>query len=348
MNSLRAVLQDTSIEASAPCRIDLGGTLDLSTFYLTLRHLGPCTFNAAIDLRTRVKLHAFDAGKIKISSRGFKSIVADRLQAPYDHPMGLMMAIAAYFAADGVHIEIDSASPPRSALGGSSVAAVALIWAFAKARQRLGQPLPKPKNVALLAHAIEQSVAGVPCGLQDQLAAVYGGVHNWRWQAEPGGSVFRREALLSKRTCRLFSRNLLLAYCGEPHASKDVNGTWVREFVAGRHRRIWHEIIECARRFSQALKTKQLVLAQDMMNRETDLRCQMTPEVLDDIGRQLVDGARRRKCGARFTGAGGGGCLWALGTPDQLDTLRPEWQSILAQHSAAGILETAIDVDGVL
>ena len=82
--------------------------------------------------------------------------------------------------------------------------------------------------------------------------------------------------------------------------------------------------------------------------RETDLRFQMTPEVLDKIGRQLVDAARRMECGVRFTGAGGGGCMWALGTPDQLNPLRTEWQSILAQHTAAGILETAIDVDGVL
>ena len=348
MKSLRVVLQNNPVEASAPCRIDMGGTLDLSTFYLPLQRWEPCTFNAAINLRTRVRLHAFDKGRIKISSRGFQNVVADSRQAPYDHPLGLMMAIADYFAADGIHIEIDSASPPRSALGGSSVAAVALIWAFGKLLQQLGHPMPGRREVALLAHAIEQSVAGVPCGLQDQLAAVYGGVNNWHWQGKGGGAVFIREALYPKRTCRQFSKQIMVAYCGEPHASKDINGTWVRDFMAGRHRRIWHQIIDCARQFSEALRRKQLSLAKSIMNRETDLRCQMTPEVLDDIGRQLVDSARRRECGVRFTGAGGGGCMWAIGTPDQLAALRPDWQEILARHSAAGILETAIDVDGVL
>ena len=49
------------------------------------------------------------------------------------------------------------------------------------------------------------------------------------------------------------------------------------------------------------------------MNRETDVRRQMTPDVLNDIGKTLVELAKKNKCGARFTGAGGGGCIWALG-----------------------------------
>ena len=52
----------------------------------------------------------------------------------FEHPMGLMFAIAAYFRAGGIHIQIESASPPRSALGGSSAAAVALVAALAEAR----------------------------------------------------------------------------------------------------------------------------------------------------------------------------------------------------------------------
>ena len=133
MTSIRSILELEPLEASAPCRVDMGGTLDLSTFYLPLHHLGPCTFNVALDLRTRVTLRPFDKGRIRISSLGFEDLVVDSRQAPFHHSLGLMSAVAAYFQADGVHIDIRSESPPRSALGGSSVAAVALIWAFAKA-----------------------------------------------------------------------------------------------------------------------------------------------------------------------------------------------------------------------
>ena len=65
-------LESEPIVASAPCRIDMGGTLDIAIFSYPLRHLAPCTFNIALRLRTRVRLLPFTRGKIKISSRGFK------------------------------------------------------------------------------------------------------------------------------------------------------------------------------------------------------------------------------------------------------------------------------------
>jgi D-glycero-alpha-D-manno-heptose-7-phosphate kinase len=226
---------DEIIEASAPCRIDMGGTLDLSTFFLPLRHFDPCTFNIALDMRTRVRLWAFDAGKIKVSSRGFDDLAVEAEAAPFNHPLGLMLAVARYFGADGVHIDIHSASPPRSALGGSSVAAVALIWAFSKALHKSGHGMPERGAVALLAHAIEQSVAGVPCGMQDQLAAVFGGVHVWHWKSDPGQVPYTRQPIPYGEEAHRPSMNrcLLVAYCGVPHVSKDINGTWVRQFVAG-------------------------------------------------------------------------------------------------------------------
>ena len=346
--SIRTQLADDAVEASAPCRIDMGGTLDLSTFYLHLRHLKPCTFNIALDMRTTVKISAFKAGKIKVSSRGFDSLVAEAQAAPFDHPLGLMLAVARYYQADGVHIDIRSTSPPRSALGGSSVAAVALAWAFSKVLAKAGQAMPKRSTVALLAHAIEQSVAGVPCGLQDMLAAVYGGVNVWHWNAEPVGQPFIRQSVVPEGVPPVLDTNLLLAYCGVPHVSKDVNGTWVRQFVAGTSRRQWHEIVECSRRFSSAVLSGDLRLAMAMMNRETEIRCELTPDVLDEMGTGLVTAARDTGCGARFTGAGGGGCIWALGQPENLTRLRPIWETLLGRHEDAKVLDSRIDTVGLL
>ena len=244
-NDLSHILQKQSIEASAPCRIDMGGTLDISTFYYPLRHLSPCTVNIAIGLRTKVRLFPYREGMIKISSRGFKSAEYRLEKAPYDHPLGLMFAVAAYFNAQGVHIDIDSSSPPRSALGGSSVAAVALISAFSIA---FAKQSPKPiskRQTALLAHAIETSVAGVPCGLQDQLAAVYGGINAWYWQGGSGKPSFKRKAILRKSSFNAFQHHLLLAYTGIPHESKNINSKWVRDFLCGNFRSDWAEIIDC-------------------------------------------------------------------------------------------------------
>lgn len=346
--SVRELLKQGPVEASAPCRIDMGGTLDLTTFSLPMRHLDPCTFNAALDLRTLVRLSPFEAGKIKVSSLGFESFVVECKKSPFNHKLGLMMAVASYYNADGVHIDIQSSSPPRSALGGSSVAAAALVWAFSKVLNRGGRPMPDRSSVALLAHAIEQSVAGVLCGMQDQLAAVYGGVNAWYWGFDPPAIPFKKVTVVMDDDCKDFADHLLVAYCGAPHVSADVNATWVRQFIAGRRRSKWLEIAECSRNFAAAVTSKNYLLAKKMMNQETDLRCDLTPDVLDEVGKLLVASARKQACGARFTGAGGGGCIWALGAPEDLAKLKPVWEKILSRRKAAKILNAGIDTVGLL
>jgi D-glycero-alpha-D-manno-heptose-7-phosphate kinase len=154
--------------------------------------------------------------------------------------------------------------------------------------------------------------------------------------------------LIAKKKLAAFSRQILVAYCGRPHVSKDVNGTWVRQFLAGRYRPVWHEIVASCRRFIQAIGQGDTGTAQRMMNHETDLRLGMTPDVLDKVGKMLVDEARRLGCGARFAGAGGGGCIWALGAAGQIDLLRRRWQAGVQGHPGAKLLETSIDSNGVL
>ena len=345
---LREAVASSRIETSAPCRIDMGGTLDIRTFYLPLCRLRPCTFNMAIDVRTRVRLSPFDPGYLKVSSRGFASAVYPSDNCPFDAPMGLMFAIAAYFGADGVHVEIDSASPPRSALGGSSAAAVALIAAFYSALEQaeLVQTIPD-QEVALLAHELEESVAGVPCGLQDQLAAVYGGINAWYWPKSPGESLFNRKALLGQSEIGAFEKRILVAYAGRPHESKNINSRWVQQFIHAETRREWREIARCSSEFVAAIERRDYGEAIRQMNRDTSLRCRMTPDVLDATGQALVQAALQNECGARFTGAGGGGCIWALGDPNQIERLKGIWIPILESSKGACLLDAPIAAQGL-
>ncbi|OIN95241.1 MAG: galactokinase, partial [Deltaproteobacteria bacterium CG1_02_45_11] len=308
--TLSNILESEHIEASAPCRIDMGGTLDISTFHYPLRHLSPCTFNMAVDLRTRVRILPYQEGMVRVSSKGFKSAEFTLDQAPFDHTLGLMFAIAAYFRAAGVHIVIDSTSPPRSALGGSSAAAVALIAAFSKIFEHTGASLLSRQKTAILAYALEGSVAQVPCGLQDQLAAAYGGVNAWYWRADHKGPLYRKKTVVRKNSHPDLERRLLVAYCGIPHTSKDINGLWIQQFISGKHRELWQEIVMLTRKFVDALAEKKYKDAARCMNREVAIRKKMTPDVLDTMGEKLVAVAIENNCGARFTGAGGGGCIW--------------------------------------
>ncbi len=348
-NKLKKLLESNPVEASAPCRIDMGGTLDIPTFYYPLGHLNPCTFNIALGLRTRVRLLPYTKGLIKISSRGFKDAEFPADAAPFDHPLGLMFATAAYFKAQGIHIDIESGSPPRSALGGSSAAAVALVAALLTLFERGSSDNHLNRRlIALLAYKLEETVAGVPCGSQDQLAAAYGGVHVWYWQDRPGQSHYKRKVAVKKETHKELERRLLLAYCGKPHVSKDINGRWVQQFLAGKNRARWREIIDQTHRFTAALADHNYRQAAEYMNRETAIRRELTPDVLDNVGEKLVETALQNGCGARFTGAGGGGCIWALGEIENVDRLRPLWEKTLSTRKQACLLDVEIDTKGVV
>lgn len=362
---LRDILEYSSVGFSAPCRVDMGGTLDIATFHYPLRHLSPSTFNIALDIRTTVRLSPHTGGRIRIASRGFETAEFEAGRAPYDHPMGLMFAACDYFSAAGVSVTILSGSPPRSALGGSSVAAVALVAAFMKLAGRNAADGPGPldaksgrqaptmvdevfrKRAAMIAHGIEAGVAGVPCGFQDQLAAAFGGVSSWQWGADPFEPPYERKCPVGPAQLAEVSESMLVAYCGRPHVSKDINGRWVREFIGGGTRRHWEAIALLAGRFTEAFSDGDYEGAAKFMAEETAIRREMTPDVVDAVGADLVDAATDAGCGARFTGAGGGGCLWALGGADRIRALKGPWAEILSRQEGACLLPSKIDTQGL-
>ncbi|WP_299978309.1 galactokinase [Desulfobacula sp.] len=343
--NLEKKLEHNQIHTSVPCRVDFGGTLDISTLFLPLNFLSPSSFNIALDLRTVVCLSPWQKGYIKVSSKGFESAVFQKDDPPFNHPMGLMFAVAKYFDAHGVHIHIESGSPPKSALGGSSSAAVALVSAFYKVLDKSIDP----EQIAWLAHYMEASVAGVPCGMQDQLAAAFGGVNQWFWKMGKISPEFERMPVFEhENDIKAFNSNILVSYCGIPHVSKDINKQWVDSFVCGETRSVFEKIADLTKKFSKAVKNQNFRQAADLMNRETKLRLEMTPDVLDITGKKLFEKAVDCGCGARFTGAGGGGCLWAVGEAGDIETLKPFWQDILGAVKDAKILDTKIENKGII
>jgi D-glycero-alpha-D-manno-heptose-7-phosphate kinase len=344
---IRQVIEAYRVKASAPCRVDMGGTLDIATFYVPLQAAAPRTVNLALDMRTRVELEPIEADEIRITSRGFAPAAFAPAAAPFQHPLGLFFAIAAHFDVTGIHIHIESASPPRSALGGSSVAAVALVGALAQCREMAGGPGLTRDQIVRRAHLIEESVAGVPCGMQDHLAAAYGGLNTWHWVIEADGLAVGRTPGLTDMAAADLAAHILVAYAGVPHVSRDVNGRWVRGFLAGEQRARWFQIAECVAGFSAALNAGRWRAAAAAMNAETAIRREMTPEVLEPMGETLLAAAAARDCGGRFTGAGGGGCLWAVGERQAIRALRTDWEALLAQHPQAALLPAQPDGSGL-
>ncbi len=346
-DKITPIVSAYQVRASAPCRVDMGGTLDLAAFYLPLQANGPSTFNLALDLRTTVTLAPHPGPGVRITSRGFEAAEFIPAEAPFDHPMGLFFAVAAHYGLQGLCIHIESASPPRSALGGSSVAAVALIGALERCRRLAGEASLALDRIVRRAHILEESAAGRPCGMQDQLAAAFGGANTWHWEIRDDGLSVRRQALAGQDAASEMAAHILVAYAGRPHASHDVNGRWLNRFRSGRDRARWRRIAGCVQEFTRTLAQGDWPQAARAMKTETDLRLEMTPDVLDPLGAALVEAAREAGCGGRFTGAGGGGCIWAIGAREAIDRLRGPWSTRLGSHPEAALLNAPPAAEGL-
>jgi D-glycero-alpha-D-manno-heptose-7-phosphate kinase len=146
------MLKNLGIEASAPCRVDSGGTWDIRSMALPMETIEPVTLNIALSLRTRVALLPFEDGLVKVSSEGFPDAEAhDFRTLPFDSSFGLFFAAVSYFGFHGIEVRIASDSPSKAALGGSSTALVALIKALSKLAALTGRaPLPR-KDILHLA-----------------------------------------------------------------------------------------------------------------------------------------------------------------------------------------------------
>ncbi len=342
-------LAKNPIEASAPCRIDSGGTWDIKTLALPLEKIAPVTVNLALNLRTSVRLSPFKNGWVRVSSEGFsKEEQYPSESLPFNTPFGLFFAAISYFGFHGLNVHISSDSPVKSALGGSSTALIALIKALSKLCILIGEKRRlTAKEILHLGYHLEDGVSSGKCGIQDQAAAVYGGVNRWIWRYGKGVDFFKREPLLNRIDQNRLSKRILVAFSGKSHVSLRINQMWINDFLSGKTRTGWVKVNSLVRRFGDALMKRDWSKAARLLREEMAVRREITPDALIPITEKLIDQAETLSCGARFAGAGAGGSVWTLGSVSKIQLLRKSWESTLGSSKNGKILECSIESKGV-
>jgi len=339
---VRRFLTDKSIYSQAPCRVDCGGTWDLAAFALSCHWIEPLTINLALDKHVMVWLSEGRPGMVDVNSVGFARAEERLSDLPFDGPLGLIFLIAYYFQLDGISIKIQSEFRPQSGLGGSGVVAVAVIAAIARLLMENEMPRMSRAQIAILARNLEDGLLISPCGLQDQLAAAFGGANRWLWRYTNSRQPFVRQLLWPAKDYDELSRHILVAFSGKTHVSSELNEAWINSFISGKKRRQWFNILVTARAFGEALEQKDWAKALKALQTETALRVELTPQVLTPAMQTLVQSAEEEKCGARFCGAGGGGYVWAIGEESDIKNLKTKWQRLLATFNPPGELLTAL------
>ena len=165
------------MRVSCPARVDIGNRLDYPSFFLSLPAGVAKTANIAVELRTTLTYLPGKPGCIS-----FVTHHTTEEHAGYPDPsrssFPVLCAVLHHFGITSGVFRIESQVPPGSGLGGSGMLTVAAIGLV----KTLFQALPKDQDrptIALLAHFVENWLGFSSTGLQDQLAAVYGGANLW-------------------------------------------------------------------------------------------------------------------------------------------------------------------------
>jgi len=325
------------ILASAPTRIDLaGGTLDIWPLYLFHRH--PQTVNAAISLRADVEVVPRSDGRLRLESiDGNETIEAGSWQElDGDRRLPLLSKLAQFFRASSLTLRTQGRSPAGAGIAGSSALNVAVCGALAKWS---GQTLDGEKLLTI-AQDIEAQVIRVPTGVQDYRPAYYGGVA--AVELEPGGV---RRVPIEVDIAEL-ERRLVLVYTGAPRNSGTNNWEITKRHIDGDAHvvRCFEKIAEATLQVREALAKSNWADVGEAVRSEWTARKQLAPGVttpeIDALIRAATEvGARA----AKVCGAGGGGCLFCLAEPSDV-------QGVKAVLTGAGarILDFRIEQQGLL
>ena len=346
-SDLSTALDRKAVTASAPCRVDCGGGWDIKALAILYPWIKPATVNLALNMRAYVTLHPHESGHVEVVSESLQSCDGLAEQLPFSHHLGLVFAIATYFRVHGVRISIRTEFPSMSGLGGSGAVAVAVIAAISEVLSNAGEQPLAQREMVWLAHNIEDGILRGCTGMQDQAAAAFGGVNKWEWHYMDARRPFTQEALLPEGDFKKLEERLVLAYTGHAHQSAVASAALVQSFLDIHSRHLWMEANEITHSFASAVKSKDWRRAAECILLENDIKARMVPEVLSETARDLVESARANQCGARFCGAGAGGCVWGLGETSNIDLLRETWRDILKGIEGARLLPTRISPTGL-
>lgn len=332
---LQGIRPGKRIVARAPVRmLDLGGWTDI--------RLLPSgrVLNFALRLYTYVTVeHLEDPGSILIESRDIEEseYIRNIRKMEYTGALSLLKAaIRRMGVRVGLKIRVRSEAPPASGLGSSAALGVAAIGALA----RLTGRYLLPYQVARQAQALETEELGLECGVQDQLAAAYGGV-NYIEVRYPDASVFP-VPVDDGFLCEMES-NTLLVYTGKSHFSSGTH-RMVIEAYTRKDKGVMEAFDALARTPElglEALLRKDWKALADAanMNWENQKRLHpcITTDEIEDLGKLAF---REGAVGFKLNGAGAGGTATILCGHDRMHAVE---RAIREKFPSMRILNSKLD-----
>lgn len=331
------------IRSRAPVRISFGGGgTDVSPY---TEEYGGCTLNAAIRRYAWATLELRSDEKICLESDDLHDRVECRRREElvYDGRLDLLKAVVHAYphVEGGFNLYLRSDVPPRSGLGGSASAFVAVIGAF---DFLLRDQRQSAYEIAESAHRLEREVLKVMGGRQDQYAAVFGGVNFIEFR---GHDVVRVNPLrLSHDSLLELEKHLILVRLP---ADRHQSGKVIEDQVERMQRKNSNSLEALHRTKEIASAMKRALLRGDFrqFGELLDQAWQEKKKFSGLISNPAIDAfySTAREAGAiggKITGAGGGGHMVFFCQPN-----REHHVSAALERAGATAVDVQFDAQGL-
>lgn len=294
-----------TINSVAPTRIcDNGGWTD--TWFAGQGRI----FNIAVYPYAEVQVEVFprrtgaDPITIFAENYGDRYTLADQRETWVRHPL-LEAAIEAVGVPKtlSIRVSIFSEMPAGASTGTSAAVTVALIGAL----DRLSPGRLTPHEIAIAAQRIETERLGQQCGIQDQLAAAYGGINFIEMPQYPWAYVSGIE--VPNSIWWELERRLVLIFPGKSHRSSDVHQQVIRELEnAGPDCQRIEDLRQTAALSRDALYAGDFEGLGRAMVENTDAQGRLSASLISRDAQSIISIARAHGAvGWKVNGAGGEG-----------------------------------------
>ncbi len=294
------------IHATAPIRIcDLGGWTD--TWFAgqgAVLNMGVYPY-AEVEITVRETPPGKERSIVIHAANFGDRYVIEGWPKEYDkHPL-LEACIDIMELPRGLSFEVNlfSHAPAGCSTGTSASVSVALLAAL----DMLTPGRLAPYEIARLAHRVETEKLGLQCGIQDQLAAAYGGVSFIEMYQYPHASVSR--LLLPESMWWELDRRMVLVFLGKSHTSSDVHGRVIQRLEAENADKSDLDVLRrAAMDGKNALAEGKLDLLGKAMIENTEGQRRLHPSLVSEGAQQIIDLAKAHGAiGWKVNGAGGDG-----------------------------------------
>lgn len=203
-----------TVRSRAPVRIcDLGGWTD--TWFAKFGTV----FNIAVAPTVEIQIIAQPEPNIEVFAENFAYRFRYSPKVRSKHPLiDACIERAKLPEGVGLKISVYSRVPGGASTGTSAAVSVALLAALHRFRSEV---IPPPEILAREAHAVETEMLGQQSGIQDQLAAAFGGINLIEMSDYPNSKV--SPITLSTDIRNELNSRLLLFYLGKPHSSSEIH-----------------------------------------------------------------------------------------------------------------------------